>query len=582
MMGTDLNAQWAHLLVEELIRCGVRQFCIAPGSRSTPLTVAVAQHPQARTTVHYDERGTAFFALGYARATGDPAAWITTSGTALANGFPAVIEAASAGVPMVLLTADRPPELRHTGANQTIDQVKLFGEAVRWFFDVPAPTDAIDLAFVLTTVDQAVHRARQCPGGPVHLNCMFREPLVPEREPEVPDSLKAWAERGHPYTAYPAIQKGPESSAFNTFATSMSEVERGLLVVGSLKNEQEARAVASLSKRLQWPLLPDILSGLRVEDALRGAGIAYYDHLLESAGFQQQAAPKAVLHIGGRPTSKRLLRFLNECRPPIYAVVQNHANRYDPSHQVSHRFDADIATFCSALEREIPNRARGAYQRWWQDAAQVLAEVIPAVPELSVLQEPTVARLIAAHIPAGHGWVLASSMPVRDADMFVEATSSGVFVTANRGASGIDGLVATAAGYAAGLQAPVTLLIGDLALLHDLNSLALLRDIPVVVVVLNNNGGGIFHFLPIAAKEQVFEPFFGTPHGMTFEHAAHQFGVRYQKVEDTTAFVEAYQQACARQQSVILEVQTEREANHAIHEQILTRCREAVEAWLRV
>ncbi|WP_273889483.1 2-succinyl-5-enolpyruvyl-6-hydroxy-3-cyclohexene-1-carboxylic-acid synthase, partial [Rubrobacter naiadicus] len=200
----EANLLWASLLVEELVRAGVGPFCIAPGSRSTPLVAAIAENPRARAVVHYDERGTAFCALGYARATGRPAAWVTTSGTAVANGLPAVVEAATDCVPVILLTADRPPELRETGANQTIVQPGLFGGYVRWSFDMPAPDTRPAPEMVLTAADQAVYRARRAPAGPVHLNLMFREPFLPPpgRRPEVPPHLRGWYEKGAPYTRY--------------------------------------------------------------------------------------------------------------------------------------------------------------------------------------------------------------------------------------------------------------------------------------------------------------------------------------------------------------------------------------------
>lgn len=573
-----LNHLWAELLVEELIRCGVTHFCIAPGSRSTPLTMAAAAHPRAHTVVHYDERGTAFFALGYARATGRPAAWITTSGTALANGYPAIIEAATDGVPMLLLTADRPPELRQTGANQTIDQVKLFGDAVRWFFDLPAPTEDIDPAFVLTTVDQAVYRATGSPAGPVHLNCMFREPLVPDGPTAYAEGLDSWRGQSKPFTSYAAKKTLPEEQDVQQLAAQMQSA-RGLIVAGPLKNASEAVAVQKLAARLGWPLVPDVLSGLRLGSSKNATAVAFYDQVLGSEAFQQQMAPDVVLHFGGRPTSKRLLHFLSRHRPEVYAAVQSGPSRYDPSHQVTHRFEAATAAFCKMLAPNVQQTSSDYLQRW-RAASDAVEAVIAQQLDTATLSEPGVARLIAQHIPAGHGLVLASSMPVRDADMFASPGGAAVPTAANRGASGIDGLVATAAGFAAGRAAPATLLIGDLALLHDLNSLALLRKHPVIVVVVNNDGGGIFHFLPVAQQQQVFEPFFGTPHGMTFEHAAWQFGLAYHQPQDATVFAEIYQKICAEAASAIIEVLTERTANHALHTELLPRCRAAVEALL--
>ncbi len=572
---TTVNQVWAALVVEELIRNGVDFFCLAPGSRSTPLTMAVAQHPKARSVMHFDERGTAFCALGYGRATGRPAAWITTSGTALANGFPAIVEAATDGVPMLLLTADRPPEQRHTGANQTIDQVKLFGDYVGWFFDLPTPTTAIDPAMVLTTVDQAVYRALRAPQGPVHLNCMFREPLAPplEGDDDQPyvDALAAWHQEARPYTRYGYSRHSPHPEEIDQLWQLLCHIEQVLLVVGRLDTRAQGEAIVTLAERLGWPLLPDVGSQLRLGHRQEApTRIGYYDQVLRSPSFTAGHPVSAVLHLGGRPTSKRLLQYLDRCRPASYIVVNDSPARLDPNHQVTLRLEADITTFCNALTQRIPQpQTRTPWLSSWQAAAAQTAKQLTAYfAAQGTLSEPLVARLVSEHIEEGHGLVLASSMPVRDMDMFGALDGPGVTVAANRGASGIDGTVATAVGVSEGLQAPVTLVIGDLALLHDLNSLALLRTYPVTVVVINNDGGGIFHFLPIAQHEDVFEPFFGTPHGITFEAAAALFGLTHHQPDTAEAFVSAYQEAIQKDSGTLIEVKTERQANRALHQHL--------------
>src|SRR5215212_6824626 len=245
------NRLWAYLIVEELLRCGVDFFCVAPGSRSTPLVAALAANEKASTLIHFDERGTAFAALGHARATGRPAAWITTSGTAVANGLPAVVEAATDGVPMVLLTADRPPELRQTGANQTIDQPDIFGDYVRWRFDLPAPDPGIDPAMVLTTVDQAAYRAGRTPQGPVHLNLMFREPFLscPEDE-DVLSGPSSWIESGGPYTRYAATKPAVDEMEIHGLWETLRPVNRGLVVAGRLASRKQGEAVLRLADAL--------------------------------------------------------------------------------------------------------------------------------------------------------------------------------------------------------------------------------------------------------------------------------------------------------------------------------------------
>jgi 2-succinyl-5-enolpyruvyl-6-hydroxy-3-cyclohexene-1-carboxylate synthase len=573
------NRLWAHLIVEELLRCGVDFFCVAPGSRSTPLVAALAANEKASSLIHFDERGTAFAALGYARATLRPAAWITTSGTAVANGLPAVVEAATDGVPMILLTADRPPELRQTGANQTIDQPDIFGDYVRWRFDLPAPDPGIDPAMVLTTVDQATYRAGRTPQGPVHLNLMFREPFL--SDPEDDDVLSgpsSWAHSGEPYTRYAASKPTVDEMEIHNLWTTLRPVRRGLVVAGRLASRKQGEAVLRLAETLGWPLLPDVGSQVRLGADSQDL-VAHYDGLLAGDSFAQAHAPEAVVHVGGRALSKRLEKFVASSRPDPYVVVRENPFRLDPAHRVTHSVEANILDFCAALARsatEGPPATDPSWTAGWREASAEVVRYLDGILSKEP-NEPLVARAVSQNIPQDHGLVVASSMPARDLDTYAAADGAPIPVAANRGASGIDGTVATAAGFARGLGRPVTLLIGDLALLHDLNSLAMLRDVHVIVVVLNNDGGGIFSFLPIAGHEEFFEPYFGTPQGVGFEPAARMFGLAYERPATMAEFVEAYGSACARGSSTLIEVKTDRVENVALHRRILEEVAARVE-----
>jgi 2-succinyl-5-enolpyruvyl-6-hydroxy-3-cyclohexene-1-carboxylate synthase len=571
------NRLWAYLIVEELLRCGVGFFCVAPGSRSTPLVAALAANEKARSLIHFDERGTAFAALGYARATGCPAAWITTSGTAVANGLPAVVEAATDGVPMVLLTADRPPELRQTGANQTIDQPDIFGDYVRWRFDLPAPDPGIDPAMVLTTVDQAAYRAGRTPQGPVHLNLMFREPFLsgPEDE-DILSGPASWVQGDDPYTRYAATKPAVDEMEIYRLWETLRPVKQGLVVAGRLASRKQGEAVLRLAGTLGWPLLPDVGSQVR----LGSEGIAaHYDALLAGDSFAGSHAPETVVHVGGRALSKRLEQFLASSRPDPYVVVRENPFRLDPAHRVTHSVEANVLDFCSALVRaatEDPPAIDPSWTVGWREASEEVARHLDGIFS-GEPNEPLVARVLSRKVPQDHGLVVASSMPVRDLDTYAAADGAPVPVAANRGASGIDGTVATAAGFARGLGRPVTLLIGDLALLHDLNSLAMLRDVHVIVVVVNNDGGGIFSFLSIARHEEFFEPYFGTPQGVGFEAAAKMFGLAYELPGTMEDFVEAYGSACARGSSTLIEVKTDRGENVALHRRLLQAVADRVE-----
>ncbi len=561
---SNINQLWASLLVDELVRNGVRHFFLSPGSRSTPLVVAIAEHPEARAIVHFDERGSSFAALGFARGAGRPACWVTTSGTALANGFPAIVEAAVDGVPMILLTADRPPELRDTGANQTIDQVKLFGDYVRAFVDLPAPTLDIPPAFLLTTVDRAVHAALERP-GPVHLNAMFREPLAPTAaafdHAGYLAGLGAWGGHRRPYTAY----ERPVATVLSTTGAEapLRAARRGLILAGRLSPEA-ARAAVALSGAWQWPLLPDIGSQLRLGEP---GVIAHADLLAGSPAFLGRFAPDAILQLGDRIVSKRINALAAGATP--YVVVHPSGARLDPGHGVTHRIQADVGAFCRGLfQAGPPSTERGWLDGWRMADARVGGWLDERFARAPALTEPHLARLVSEHIPAGTGLCLASSMPVRDLDRFASARATRVHVASNRGASGIDGTIATAAGLALGLDRPVTLVIGDLAALHDLNSLPLLHGVghPVVVVLVNNQGGGIFSFLPISTFPTVFEHYFATPHTWSFEHAALQFGLAYAAPVDAGAFRDAYSVACSRPGPTLIEVRTDRAANVEEHQ----------------
>ncbi len=572
---------WTQLLVEELVRNGVHTFFVAPGSRSTPLTVAIARHPEAESVLHVDERGAAFAALGMGRAARGPAAWVTTSGTAVANGLPAAVEASVDGVPMLLLTADRPPELRDTGANQTIDQVKIFGDYVRWQADVPPPSDEVDPAYVLTTADQALHQTLRAPAGPVHVNCMFRKPLEPvetEASVAVPTAVDAWARGTEPYTHYPTPAPSPPGPEVDALAETVRGTEHGLVVAGRLDSAAAADATRRLATHLGWPFIPDLTSRLRRGGREQPEQVPYGDLVLTSAAFREGHPPRAVLQVGGRFASKRLRLFLRDSAPEVWAVVRPDPSRIDPDHRVTHHVEAAVPAAVDALVARLEEGQRGTTWRDdWAGASERAGAVVQAhVQESDALTDPLVAALLTEEMPSEHALVAASSMPVRDLNRHAAPGGTGGPAFANRGASGIDGTVATAAGIAEGRDGPVTLLIGDLALQHDLNGLALLQDRPVVAIVVNNDGGGIFHFLPIREHDE-FDPYFTTPHGHDFEHAAALFDLPYHRPDSPSALRSAYAQACRSGESALIEVQTDRATNRQVHDRLEASVERAVE-----
>ena len=557
----NINHLWAALLIDELVRQGVGPFVVCPGSRSTPLAVAVGEHEQAESVVHWDERAAAFVALGWGRATGRPAAVITTSGTAVANLLPAAVEADADGVPLLLLTADRPPELRETGANQTVRQPPVFQDVARWSLDGPVPTPDVPARWVLSTAAHAVHRTLS-PPGPVHLNLPFREPLGRQ-----PDGLDANAYLGTEdlHGVASASESAVAVRVVGPWVERLLDVDRGLVLLADGGRTPAPEPADRLAHALGWPLIADV----RASGGLEGA-MSHYDLALASPRMREGLRPEAVLHIGGRLTSKRLGQHLDTARPDLYVQLAETPSRIDPASLVTDRVVGPLAALASALadraaSRDAARDARPAssWRTAWKTASDAAAREVEALGGLS---EIGVARRLAQ---APRPLVVAASMPIRDV-----LTVGGTGVVANRGASGIDGTVATAHGVARGARQPVTLLIGDLALLHDQTSLALLRDgPPVTVVCINNDGGGIFHRLPIAdgpgeLAAGTFERFFGTPHGLAFEHAARQVGLAYHAPDTLEAFEAALDAARRSGASALIEVRTDREEQAALRRQL--------------
>lgn len=571
-----IATRWSDLVIRELVRCGVHTFCLSSGARSGLLATSVGRTAGTNPVMHFDERASAFYALGHAKATRRPVAWITTSGTAVANGLPAIIEAAQDHVPLILLTADRPPELRATGANQAIDQVKLFGSYVRWFFDLPCPDPALSPAFVLSTVDQAVFHACQSPEGPVHLNLMFREPLTPATEICTDDvynePIRRWMANDRPWTEQSVSSPRASVGVLDAWSERIAAAENGLLVIGRLNDESEREAARALAMNLGWPVHADVLSGLRL--GVLPHRIAHADQVLLGKAAQGRT-PDLILHIGGTLVSKRWVQWIAS-RNTEYRVIKSHTERQDPMHHANAVLVTDLSAWVNV---SAPRGKRAADDDAWKREGQRVLEVLSDEDQAAgSLDEIAVARIVSSALPSGHGLFLSNSMPVRDMDMFAVESGMEIAVSANRGASGIDGVIASACGWTQGMQRPVTLVIGDLAFLHDLNALHYLSlaKFPVTMVVINNDGGGIFSFLPMAATRDVFEPFFGTPHGRTFEPAAALFDLAYAHPEDGAGLRAALEKAWASGRSSILEVRTDRTDNVARHRTVQQRIQQAL------
>ena len=538
---TNRNTALASAFVEELARCGVRHAVLAPGSRSTPLAVALWRQPAIDATVLVDERCAGFFALGAAQATRRPVAVLCTSGTAAANLHPAVAEADEAAVPLLLLTADRPPELRGIGAGQTIDQLKLYGDAVRWFCEV-GTHDADDdgLLHLRATACRAYAAARGEPRpGPVHLNLAWREPLapVPVEGDVTATSPLALEGRGEaPLTAVPPSAAEPEPALLDELAARLAAAPRGLILAGRQSDPSLAAPITKLAAAAGYPILAEPTSQLRLGSHDRDLVVTAYDAIARVS--PPSLAPDLVVRFGDMPTSKALrlwLASLERCRQ---VVVDPAYGWNEPSRNAETIVRVDAASLAAGVATRLRDGDRErAWADAWLAADGAAAETIAA--ELSSLEKPTEPGLHAALGGAyrdGELVYTASSMPVRDQEAFLPSTEANVLFLCNRGANGIDGLISSGVGAAHASGRPTVIVSGDLGLLHDLGGLAALSgtDAVVRIIVIENEGGRIFDFLPQAAAmdRAEFEELMITPRRLDLERVAALFDLSHHRVSD--------------------------------------------------
>jgi 2-succinyl-5-enolpyruvyl-6-hydroxy-3-cyclohexene-1-carboxylate synthase len=533
---------------DELARCGMKHACTSPGSRCAPIVLSLAREPRIRSWSHIDERSAGFFALGAAKASGRPVAITCTSGTAAANFAPAVIEARWARVPLIVLTADRPPELREVGAGQAIDQLKLYGDAVKWFFEVGSHEATPErLRWMRTLACRAYWTALDGPPGPVHLNFPLREPLVLDQPLPADETGRG---DGQPYVIV-------EPSHLPAAAEGPGPHPSGRLAIVAGEGTPDPAGLAAFAARAGIPLLADPLSGARRDSA----AVAHYDLLLREPRFTDPSPPQFVFRLGELPTSKSLRAWLAGLDAAQIAFDPDRT-WHDPDSVVGMRLRG-------ALPHPEALSVEAGWLDAWQDADLEAARVIDAAlgDELS---EPMVARELGRRLPADATLVVASSMPIRDLETFAAARGDAPRVISNRGANGIDGTVSTAFGVAAVSDGPVVLLTGDVALAHDIGGLlaALRLELAITVVLLNNDGGGIFHFLPVAGQTDAFEQHVATPHGLHFEHAAALYRCGYEQPESIDELRAAVDRGVASPTTTIIEVRTDREQNLALHRRV--------------
>jgi 2-succinyl-5-enolpyruvyl-6-hydroxy-3-cyclohexene-1-carboxylate synthase len=629
MSDPAVTTAWVRAFIDELARGGVEHICIAPGSRSTPLVMACAREERIRTWVLLDERCAGFFALGLGKATRRPAAVVTTSGTATANLFPAVIEASQAGVPLLVLTADRPHELRGTDANQTIDQSRLYGGFVREDFDAGEPS-VDQLRAVRALACGALAATLGMDPGPVHVNFPFDKPLEPaELGAEQVEALRA-AEPvgldgqadGAPMVPVVEAVTTPIEDDVRSVASALAVGGRGLIVAGPVTDpEAVGPAIGALARITGFPVLGDPLSGVRFGERDGESGgepggehsVAAYDLFLRGlspgnespspgasadAKLREALRPDVVCRIGGAPTSASLLAFLGGLGDVPQVRITSGRSGKDHLGVTSLDVKSEVASFVGAVTEELsalgavaetssdsaPN-TRSIWRDQWTEIDRAAGQAVCAhrASEDSEPFEGDILAAVVAAVPEGTRLFVSNGMPVRDLDAF-GGGGKPLRVYGNRGVSGIDGIVSTVAGIAAAGDGPgpVVAVLGDVAFYHDMNGLLAVAEhgLDIVFVLINNDGGGIFHMLPIREHEPEFTRYFATPHGLDFRHAAELYGIPFRRVDDSNGATDALEEVLAGTGPRILEVRSDRDQNQRGHDAVVEAVRGAVRALL--
>lgn len=546
--------------VDELVKGGLTNVVISPGSRSTPLAMMMCEHKDIKEWVMVDERSAAFFALGMAKETGKPVALLCTSGTAAANYYPAIVEAHYGRVPLVVLTTDRPHELRDIGAPQAIEQIKMYGDYVKWFHEVALPEDTPQmLSYIRNKAMRAVHVAKEGNPGPVHLNFPFREPLVPDFS--IDGLWKETTERAE-QTNFNGTKQLSAEELFN-LSQQMVDLQDGVIVCGPQMDEKLAQSVVKLASTLNIPILADPLSQLRAGKHDKAQIIEGYDAILRNQSIRKRLKPAYIIRFGAMPVSKSYLLYENEHQEVPKFIIENNEGFRDLTGVASTFIYAESKSFCDSLVGCIDHvKTSTEWLEKWQQFNQIVKRNLTESSTSSIAEGEAV-QILLERMPTESTLYVGNSMAVRDVDTFFMTTDDSIFVLANRGTNGIDGVVSSALGAAATSTKRVTLIIGDLSFYHDLNGLLAAKQyaLNITILLVNNNGGGIFSFLPQAQEEKHFETLFGTPLNIEFQPMIEAYGGKYSiarsKEELKEKFAESYQSSGLS----VIEVKTNRQEN---------------------
>jgi 2-succinyl-5-enolpyruvyl-6-hydroxy-3-cyclohexene-1-carboxylate synthase len=578
---TNANTALASAFAEELARGGLRHAVVSPGSRSSPLAVALWRQPEIEVTVILDERSAGFFALGAAQATGKPVALLCTSGTAVANYHPAVCEADESALPLVVLSADRPPELRGIGAGQTIDQIRVFGSAVRWFCEVGThAADDDGLLHFRSVACRALAAARgETRPGPVHLNLPWREPLAPmpvEGAVTATDPLAMEGREDRPLTAVTRIDLEPSTFLLEEVAGHIGDAIAGVIIAGRQLDPELREPLAHLARASGFPILAEPTSQLRCGPHDRSHVIATYDQLLRDEYFAKSVVPDLVLRFGEMPTSKPLRAWL-AASGADQIVVEPYGGWNEPSRRAAALLRADPTELAAGWATRLEREDRGAPEKWIEAERAARAALEAELGGDGEISEPALHLALGRAHRDGDLVYTASSMPIRDQETFLATDETDALFLCNRGANGIDGLVSSGIGAAHASGRPTTIVTGDLGLLHDIGGLAALREVstPVRIVVIDNDGGGIFHFLPQqgAIDGEEFEALLGTPRGVDVSKAAALFELPHRRLASLGELPEALAAGTG-----LIEVKTDRRTNVELHRRLTDRVHKALDS----
>jgi 2-succinyl-5-enolpyruvyl-6-hydroxy-3-cyclohexene-1-carboxylate synthase len=547
----NCNEEWSYALVKELVHQEVRDYFIALGSRSTPLVLAAERHPLTKTHFHFDERGLAFAALGFSRATRRPTAIIVTSGTAVANLYPAIIEASMDEIPILILAADRPIELLQMGSNQTIDQIKIFGSYLRAEWILPPSTKEIDISFVKCMTSKAVHQTLVPKPGPVMIDCMFRKPLTKDT---TNSSDKESSNRAPHTTWLPSIQE-PAEKSLKILGDLFSQHEKGVILVGKLDEEELLEEIFTLSLKLQWPLFTEPTSNLR-NIGRSSSSIPYYNSVLKNTDAKERLKPTIILHLGDQYVSSEIEEWIRSINLSAYVHISPN-KIVDIQYKVSHRLECSPALFAKRVIPFIKGIAPNLWLGIWKEHSLRIEEyLVDFFDGEEKLKEPTVIHALGSLARSENHFFFGSSLPIRYADSYFYPRERTGRSFATRGASGIDGNIAQAIGIAKALDEPMICVIGDLTFLHDANSLAMLTGtcIPFTLIILNNFGSGIFSLLPVTKQKDLFDKCFRGIHQFKVAPFAKTFSIEYAEVETIHEFTEIMKVAPYRKTPLIIEV----------------------------